>query len=42
MGKASFFTIKDRSGFIQIYISINDVREAYSCLKLLILEYCRC
>ena len=27
MGKASFFTIKDRTGSIQIYISINDVGE---------------
>lgn len=27
MGKASFFTIKDRSGSIQIYISINDIGE---------------
>ena len=34
MGKASFFTIKDRSGSIQIYISINDVGdEAYSLFK---------
>lgn len=34
MGKASFFTIKDRSGSIQIYISINDVgEEAYSLFK---------
>ena len=31
MGKASFFTIKDRSGSIQIYISINDIgEEAYT------------
>ena len=28
MGKASFFTIQDRSGSIQIYISINDVGDA--------------
>lgn len=27
MGKASFFSIKDKSGSIQIYISINDVGE---------------
>ena len=27
MGKASFFTIKDKTGKIQIYISINDVGE---------------
>ena len=27
MGKASFFTIKDKTGTIQIYISINDVGE---------------
>ena len=27
MGKASFFTIKDRTGSIQVYISINDVGE---------------
>jgi lysyl-tRNA synthetase class 2 len=27
MGKASFFTIKDKTGFIQIYISINDIGE---------------
>ena len=28
MGKASFFTIKDKTGSIQVYISINDVGEA--------------
>ena len=34
MGKASFFTIKDRKGTIQIYISINDVGEdVYSLFK---------
>ncbi len=34
MGKASFFTIKDRSGSIQIYISINDIgEEAYTLFK---------
>ena len=34
MGKASFFTIKDKSGTIQIYISINDVGEdTYSLFK---------
>ena len=34
MGKASFFTIKDKSGPIQIYISINDVNEdVYTLFK---------
>ena len=34
MGKASFFTIKDRKGSIQIYISINDVGEdTYTLFK---------
>lgn len=34
MGKASFFTIKDKFGQIQIYISINDVgEEAYTLFK---------
>ncbi len=34
MGKASFFTIQDRKGTIQIYISINDVGEdTYSLFK---------
>ncbi len=34
MGKASFFTIKDRFGQIQVYISINDVgEEAYTLFK---------
>lgn len=34
MGKASFFTIKDKSGSIQIYISINDIgEEAYNLFK---------
>ncbi len=34
MGKASFFTIKDRTGKIQIYISINDIgEEAYTLFK---------
>ena len=34
MGKASFFTIQDKTGFIQIYISINDVgEETYSLFK---------
>ena len=34
MGKASFFTIQDKTGKIQIYISINDVgEEAYSLFK---------
>ena len=34
MGKASFFTIKDKTGAIQIYISINDVGEdTYSLFK---------
>ena len=35
MGKASFFTIQDKSGSIQIYISINDVgEETYRLCKL--------
>ena len=34
MGKASFFSIKDRTGNIQIYISINDVgEETYNLFK---------
>lgn len=34
MGKASFFTIKDKTGSIQIYISINDVgEETYNLFK---------
>lgn len=34
MGKASFFTIKDKTGSIQIYISINDIgEEAYTLFK---------
>lgn len=34
MGKASFFTIKDKTDSIQIYISINDVgEEVYSLFK---------
>ena len=34
MGKASFFTIKDKTGTIQIYISINDVGEdCYNLFK---------
>ena len=34
MGKASFFTIQDKTGSIQIYISINDVGEdTYSLFK---------
>lgn len=34
MGKASFFTIQDKSGKIQIYISINDIgEEAYTLFK---------
>ena len=34
MGKASFFTIQDKTGSIQIYISINDVgEEAYALFK---------
>ena len=34
MGKASFFSIKDKTGKIQVYISINDVgEEAYSLFK---------
>ena len=34
MGKASFFTIKDKTGPIQIYISINDIgEEMYTLFK---------
>ena len=34
MGKASFFTIQDKSGKIQIYISINDIgEESYALFK---------
>ena len=34
MGKASFFTIQDKTGQIQIYISINDIgEEAYELFK---------
>ena len=34
MGKASFFTIQDKTGKIQIYISINDIGEdAYNLFK---------
>ncbi len=34
MGKASFFTIQDKTGSIQIYISINDVdEETYNLFK---------
>ena len=34
MGKASFFTIKDKTGSIQVYISINDVgEEVYNLFK---------
>jgi len=34
MGKASFFTLKDKSGSIQVYISINDIGEdAYNLFK---------
>jgi len=34
MGKASFFTIQDKTGSIQIYISINDVgEETYTLFK---------
>ena len=34
MGKASFFSIKDKKGPIQIYISINDIgEEAYTLFK---------
>ena len=35
MGKASFFTIQDRTGLIQIYISINDIGEDnYNLFKM--------
>lgn len=34
MGKASFFTIKDKTGKIQVYISINDIGEdSYTLFK---------
>ena len=34
MGKASFFSIKDKTGSIQVYISINDIgEEAYNLFK---------
>ena len=34
MGKASFFTIQDKTGSIQIYISVNDIgEEAYDLFK---------
>ena len=34
MGKASFFTIQDKTGLIQIYISINDIGEdSYNLFK---------
>ena len=34
MGKASFFSIKDKTGLIQIYISINDIgEESYNLFK---------
>lgn len=34
MGKASFFTIKDKTGSIQIYISINDIgKDNYNLFK---------
>ena len=34
MGKASFFSIKDKTGPIQVYISINDIgEEAYTLFK---------
>ena len=34
MGKASFFSLKDKTGKIQVYISINDIGEdAYSLFK---------
>lgn len=35
MGKASFFSIQDKNGFIQVYISINDIgEESYSIFKM--------
>ena len=35
MGKASFFSIQDKAGFIQVYTSINDIgEEAYSLFKM--------
>ena len=34
MGKASFFSIQDKTGSIQIYISVNDIgEEAYELFK---------
>lgn len=33
MGKASFFTINDKKGNIQIYISVNDIPEEYELFK---------
>ena len=33
MGKASFFTIQDKTGLIQIYISVNDVESDYELFK---------
>ena len=42
MGKASFFTIQDKSGKIQIYISINDIgEEAYTLFKTADIQWCR-
>lgn len=35
MGKASFFSIQDKNGFIQVYVSINDIgEESYSIFKM--------
>ena len=34
MGKASFFSLKDKTGKIQVYVSINDIgEEAYNLFK---------
>ena len=34
MGKASFFSIQDKTGKIQIYISINDIGEEFPKLSI--------
>ena len=35
MGKASFFSIKDLNGLLQVYISINDIgEESYNLFKM--------
>ena len=38
MGKASFFSIQDKTGKMQVYISINDVgEETYNLFKTALL-----